>query len=260
MAEIPGFWDRGPHPPLEIEDTWKNFTRNFGGKILEEELKLPRSFENADFYFPDACCVAELKEIKTDFANSILFNEKYNTLLSKLFRNNPEWRPSLFGGDGKYPQWFLYEYTRLFRPHLQRILKKANNQIRETKDHFKIYTNTGILLLVNDCFISFGPGLIRAITSDILANNYSSIDCCVYLTVNRYIEIPGSNIPRLLWAPSYSDKAPDHLVDFVNSLGSAWFRHLETLIGPFTQSDTKSSDDSWLMESKAIVIPPHNER
>ncbi|TXI44537.1 MAG: hypothetical protein E6Q50_17655 [Lysobacter sp.] len=255
MAEIPGFWDVGPHEPLDVEAAWKNFVCSIGGSSLDKELEFPRSFENADFYFPESCIVAELKEIKTDFANAVLFNQKHNALLSRLFRNNPEWRPSLLGGDGSYPEWFLQEYIRLFRPHLQRILKKANSQIRETKKHFEVYTNTGVLLLVNDDFISIGPGLIRAMVSDILLHNYSSIDCCVYLTVNRYVELPGSNVPRLLWAPAYSDRAPDYLANLINALGAKWFRYLETLIGTFSQSDVDSSDGSWLMQTRAIVIP-----
>jgi hypothetical protein len=103
---------------------------------------------------------------------------------------------------------------------LTRILKKANAQIKETKAHFGVETATGIALIVNDGFTSIGPDMVRNLIGQILTSSYSSVDCCVYLTVNRYIEIVGSDVPRLLWAPMYSDRASDSLASFVNDLGS----------------------------------------
>ena len=76
------------------------------------------------------------------------------------------------------------------------------------------------------------------------------------MTLNRYVELDGSNVPQLIWAPSYSDRADDSFVDFIDNLGRNWFNFLEEKIGGFT-SRQEESDRSILLNSKAIIIPPH---
>ncbi len=168
---------------------------------------------------------------------------------------DPNWRPGLFGGTGDYPKWFYPQFVRLFRPPISRILKKANRQIRGTKQHFGITTATGVLFLVNDGFTAIGPDMVRALSASLLVNSYSSIDCFVYVTVNRYVEIPKSDVPRLVWAPTYSDRAPDPLVGFIDDLGRQWFRFLESKIGPFTLRNGETPHAEALRDSKSIVLP-----
>jgi hypothetical protein len=200
--------------------------------------------------------VVELKEVATEFASSTSFSVGFDRLMSRVITENPSWRPALFGGTEPMPEWFHSDFARLFRPPISRILKKANRQIRETKAHFDVRDPTGTLLFVNDGFTTLGPEPVRALASDLLVNSYSSIDCLIYLTVNRYVEIMGSDVPRLVWAPVYSDRAPDRLIDFVNSLGSAWYSFLEHKIGPFTTPKISASDGDLLRGAQAIVIPP----
>lgn len=76
------------------------------------------------------------------------------------------------------------------------------------------------------------------------------------MTLNRYVELDGSNEPQLIWAPSYSDRVNDSLVDFIDNLGRNWFNFLEEKIGSFT-SRHEGSDRSILLNSRAIIIPPH---
>ena len=259
MPTIPGFWDVGPHAPLDVEATWREFVQGGGGSIVEDLLPNPRTFENADFLFQDAAVIAELKEVATEFGSSAAFAAGFDKLMSKVLLENPGWKPALFGGREPLPDWFGYEFVRLFRPPISRILKKANRQLRDTKAHFKVAEATGTLLFVNDGFTGIGPEPVRALAANLLQNSYSSIDCFVYLTVNRYVEIAGSDVPCLLWAPVYSDRAPPWLVDFVNALGSAWFSFLEGKIGPFTIPNVPVESAAVLHGSKPIVLPaPHD--
>lgn len=209
MSTIPGFWEDGPHDPIPVEASWREFVRSIGGTVLEDVLPKQRQFENADFAFLEASVVVELKEIETEFSSSPTFRTGFDSLMRRLMAEDPNWRPALFDGSGKSPKWFTTEFVRLFRAPLSRVLKKANRQLRETKDHLKIQFPAGILLLVNDGFTAIGPDLIRGQISELLTHSYSSIDCFIYLTVNRYVEIAGSNQPRLLWVPTYSDRASD---------------------------------------------------
>ncbi len=256
MTSIPGFWDTGPHDPIPVEKTWRDFVVHAGGSVIEDLIPQPRNFQNADFAFFENDVIAELKEIETEFSNSQAFFKGFNELMQKVVAEDPEWRPLLFGGKGE-PQWFTREYIRLFRPPLTRILKKANSQIKETKEHFKIKSNNGIAIVVNDGFASLGPDRVRALIGNILHTSYSSIDCCIYMTVNRYVEIIGSDVPRLIWAPMYRDRAPDELVEFVNKLGEKWFDYIQTVIGPFSISkdEFQSESDAPLIGARSIILP-----
>ncbi len=258
MPSISDFWEGGPHDPVDVETTWREFVRVAGGQVVEDLLPEPRSFENADFLFPSVSIVAELKEVETEFGRAPAFYEGFSSLLQRVVDEDPSWRPLLLGGSGKYPEWFASEFIRLFRPALSRILKKANRQIRATKEHFKITARTGILIFVNDGFTGLEPHFVRALVSDLLTTSYSSIDCFLYITLNRYVEVAGSDIPRLLWMPSYSERAPDSLVLFVDDLGRKWFDFLESKIGPFSiprEEVPQGNNEAGILLSRAIVLP-----
>lgn len=257
MTAIPNFWDAGPHDPIPAEATWREFVKVTGGQVVEELVPEPRTFQNADFIFPSSDIVVELKEVSTEFDQSEAFKVGFGSLLKRVIEEDPAWKPSLFGGSGEFPRWFRAEFVRLFRSPISRILKKANRQIRETKAHFKIPKGAGILVMVNDGFTSLEPHFVRSLACSLLVDSYSSIDCFLYVTVNRYIEIEGSDVPRLVWMPSYSDRAPESLVHFVDNLGRDWFKFLETRIGPFTipHPEVPQNNDSPPMRTRSIVLP-----
>lgn len=58
------------------------------------------------------------------------------------------------------------------------------------------------------------------------------------MTLNRYVEIEGSNEPKLIWCPIYSNRVDDSFVDFIDNLGRSWFDFLEKKIGAL-HPDTK---------------------
>jgi hypothetical protein len=251
---IPNFWDTGSHNPLPVEETWNQFIVDTGGILVSSILNKSPEFMNADYLYKQEQVVLELKEIETEFTNTEAFNNKFTVLLERLLKENPNWKPYLLGGSGKVPQWFIIDFVRIARPNISRILKKANRQIRDTKNHFNITTPYGTLLFVNDGFTGIMPDLVFALICEILKNSYSSIDCFVYLTVNRYIEIKGSNVPRLVWWPVYSDRVDKFLSEFINELGRKWFEYLEIKIGPFTKKDVTTNGDI-IKGAKSIIIP-----
>ncbi len=257
MPSIPGFWEGGPHDPIDIEAVWREFVVLAGGQVVEHLVPEPRTFENADFLFSSVPLVAELKEVETEFDRSTAFREGFKTLIGRVMKEDPNWRPLLLGGSGEYPKWFSRELIRLFRPPVSRVLKKANRQIRETKLHFNLPASTGMLIFVNDGFTALEPHFVRSLACDLLVNSYSSIDCFLYMTVNRYVEIPGSDVPRLLWIPTYSERAPTSLVEFVDDLGRKWYDFLETKIGPFTlpREERPQGNGEPPLVSRAIVLP-----
>jgi hypothetical protein len=255
MTSIPGFWDIGPHDALPVEATWDEFVQSIGGERISSLLSKPPDFENADYFFENSGVVAELKEIVTEFSRAPAFRNGFDGLMKQLIRENPAWKPSLFGGRGGYPKWFYPAFVRLFRPPISRVLKKANRQIRETKLYLGQSNPTGVLLFVNDGFTTLGPGWIQALASSLLVDSYRSIDCFVYITVNRYVIFQGSDVPRLVWVPSYSDRADNSLHQFINELGQRWIKFLEGKIGPFVSDARVSEDLDAFRGSKALVLP-----
>src|SRR5687767_10548954 len=123
---------QGPHAPFPVEAAWDEFVHQIGGKRITELVANP-TFENADYLFDPPGIVAELKEITTEFNRSSAFRDGYRALIARAIAEIPGWKPDLVGGRKMYPAWFVAEFARLFRPHISRILKKANRQLRETK-------------------------------------------------------------------------------------------------------------------------------
>ena len=96
--------------------------------------------------------------------------------------------------------------------------------------------------MVNDGFTSFSAQTVLSLVCNILVNSYSSIDGFVLLTVNSYVAIEDSNIPRQIWMPSYSPELEyTSLPYFVNELGREWRKYLDTLIGPSDFSEERDS-------------------
>lgn len=248
------FWDIGPHDPLPVEKTFHEFVRSQGGCVISDILPGNPDFMNSDYSFNKNSIFAELKEVETEFLKQEGARKKFGTLMEKLIKEDPEWKPEIFGGKSGFPDWFNIEFIRLARPGITRILKKANTQIKETKKHFNANEALGILFFVNDGFTGLAPNLVNALACNALANSYSSIDCFIYITLNRYIEVQGSNEPKLIWTPSYGVRADDSLVNFVDNIGREWFNFLDKKIGGFTSR--YEGDDSKILDgSKAIIIP-----
>jgi hypothetical protein len=222
-----------PHTPIPVEQTWNIFIPLVGGKLISDMISKTPSFENADYLFNEEKIILELKEVETDFGNRTGVNRRFKELLERLLEVDPTWRPLLFGGSGHYPDWFYAEYLKALGKPVVRIIEKANSQIKATKHHFNIGDAQGVLLFVNDGFISLSPEIVYQIAIDALSRSYSSICCFVYITVNRYVDIPGSDLANLLWIPAYSPNASNELITFIQNLGSKWFDYLESTIGPF---------------------------
>jgi len=248
--DIEGFWEGAPDLVLNVEQSWDEFVASQGGERVDKHVGKSPSFDNADYIFEGDKIVIELKEIQTEFANQPAFHERFLALTKKLI----EAEPNFFPFRNPLPGWFIQEYIRIFRPPLSRTLKKANKQIRATKNHFGIDTPTGIAVFANEGFVSLGPEQVIALASNILMHSYSSIDCFVYLTVNRYVGVRGSVEPKLIWAPVYSDRVQENICNFVNHLGARWGDYLEKKIGTFT-SRSQTDDIGFLRGARAIELP-----
>jgi hypothetical protein len=85
--------------------------------------------------------------------------------------------------------------------------------------------------------------LVLGLLAHILSKtSYSNTDALIYQT-NHYIELPSSPYAHLLWYPTYSDRAGDKLVEFVNDLGRKWRQFSSVEGGPYDVSEEHETLD-----------------
>jgi hypothetical protein len=221
------------------EPHWNEFVLMAGGELVAPHIKR-QGIKNADYMFPTARVIAELKIIETEFAHTKETLEKVDALAARY--------PDVSPDDPTKP--LRDELIQLLRKPLQRIINKANRQIKETKNELGLRTWKGVTIFVNDGFRGVPPLLSRGLLGDILARtSYTSTNAVIYQT-NHFIEMPSSPYALLLWAPMYSKRAGDDLVTFVNDLGRKWRAYAESIAGPYDFSGEHETLDL----SRASVV------
>jgi hypothetical protein len=221
-----------PHVPVDAESFFAEFVLKFGGELICDLLPPSPSFDNADYLFRENSVVAELKCLQTDFPQLQLYKDKFAEL-QKSWISESKISFGMIWGNEPPPEELKYQYVRLFRKRIQRILEKANKQIKETKLNLGFDSSQGLLIIINDGLYGLPSVTTVALISSILVHHFSSIDGFVYLTLNKYTDIPGDNYARLIWGPAYSDYASNSFVNFVNFLGRKWGDYLEENLGKF---------------------------
>ncbi len=224
------------------EPHWQEFVKRTGGELVAP-LITRQKVQNADFLFRHDRVVIELKVLETEFLDAPSVVSK----IEAAFNRNPNGDPNdLTAPLGR-------ELLKILRAPLQRIIKKANRQIRETKQELGLVGWRGIIVMVNDGFRALAPDLVMRLCSDILAgDSYNSADAFIYQT-NHYIEVPGNPYALLLWAPLYAEKSGQDLVEFVNNLGRQWRKYAEDADGPFDHSEEQEFMD--LSRSTVVAGP-----
>jgi hypothetical protein len=210
------------------EPHWNAFAQTAGGELIAPLIKR-QGVQNADYLFRHARVIAELKVLETEFAHSKGMLTKVDALIAKY--------PGVDPDDPTAP--LRRELLEELKKPLQRIVNKANRQIKETKAELGLPDYRGVLICVNDNFRGVPPGLVRGLIGHILAGTiYKSTTAVIYQT-NHYVELVELPYAALLWAPMYSDEAGADLVDFVNDLGRKWRVYSESLEGPYDFSEER---------------------
>jgi hypothetical protein len=204
------------------EPHWNEFVLTAGGELVGPHIKR-EGVRNADFMFPAARVIAELKILQNEFAHTKQTLAGVDALIEKY--------PGIDPDDRTKP--LRRELLFLLRKPLQRIINSANRQIKETKRELGLDDWSGIIICVNDGFRGVPPILALGLLAHILSKaSYTNTDALIYQT-NHYVELPDSPYAHLLWYPTYSDRASNELVEFVNDLGRKWNRFADAKDGPY---------------------------
>lgn len=226
------------------ESTFDVFIDQYGGAridALHPDLDVP----NADYVFEREQVIIELKTLEREIGNTEQFRQKMAVANRRLYAKHKKTPLAL---DPKVTIEYLKVFIDIYRAPLARIVKKANSQIKSTKQNLGYPDHQGILLLINDGLKELPPRLVLATLARILNGSCSSIRAMIYLT-NHYVVKPGDEYGRVLWVPMYADADRDGLVDFVNDIGKAWFDYCEKLGQP--SDDRRAGPDISLEGSRA---------
>ena len=200
------------------EPHWNRFVVGFGGELVAPLIK-SQGVQNADYLFREERVIVELKTLQTEFFDPLLvrIGETAKALC-----------------EGPTEDAFVTFERRLFgilEAPLARIVKKANRQIRETKDALGLQGHRGIVLCINDGFIGFPPFFVTDLLHRILVRErFSSTHALIYMT-NHVVRVNEGDHAGFLWWPYVGPKDTDELKAFIDRLGEGWARFASVRLG-----------------------------
>jgi hypothetical protein len=172
-----------------------------GGRCLDDELPENPGVEVADYYFEREGVVAELKCLSEDLDPNAFREMLADWTARGLIPPPPLGVPyRVYTRD--LPEICQREF---FHSCLNRLrnstIKKANKQIRKTKERLHAPDARGLLLLANDGNFHLRPGLLRQLVTKACRDRFSSIDEAVIFTAN--FGTTGHEAPdgTRIWAP-----------------------------------------------------------
>jgi hypothetical protein len=127
-----------------FEEVFRDFIRNFGGRVVPEGDE-----ESADFFLPQDDIVAELKILQLDAR--LEHDNKLHGLVDDWTRRG---LIVVFGRTvislQKLNPICQREWLHILQPPVERVIRKANRQIRSTKQSLNCPSAKGLLLIAND--------------------------------------------------------------------------------------------------------------
>jgi hypothetical protein len=222
-------------PSIDVELAFDDCVKAAGGRRLEEMFGKSPNFNNADYIFQDDAVVAELKCLEENKGKDEKLRNDVHELYNRYFQ---EGRTDLLiyreveVNLTDISEDFAREVMEMYTIPIQRVVKKANKQLRQTKEHLPHQDYTGVLLLVNDGHELLSPGHVKWILQSTLArNSFSSIDLVIFFTVNLAARHPNYDEDLLVWAVLQRPGRELCTDEFLDRLRQAWLAKHKSLIG-----------------------------
>lgn len=222
-------------PHIDVEAEFDKCVSAAGGQRVSEIVGQSPNFNNADYIFSKSCVVAELKCLEENQGRSENLKEKIHKLYNQ-YVNDGKTNLIIYGEveveANQVSENFAREVLELYRKPIQGVIKKANKQLRQTKEQLKLDDYFGLLLLVNDGHEFLSPDQVKWVLSNTLSRGgYSSINGVIFFTVNMTARHPDYEDDLLIWATMDRPKSPKLADSFSDELKSAWFAHFQSLVG-----------------------------
>jgi hypothetical protein len=233
-----------PREPLQpIIDP---FITSCGGELVTDLLERnadPRP-QNADYLFRDAGVIAELKALEDDSFGEP-FRKKMGDLTGSWHRRG---LLRVFGTRrielDQLPLPCQEEALSLIgKPLENNVLKKANQQLRATKELLKMPEAKGLLMVVGDGNEDLPPSDVLFFLARLLQKKhpdgtpqFSSVHSLVYFNPRMPALLPSTGRPALIWANMLRQAEDHEMVAFLNTLGDSFRGYMERTMGvPFPE-------------------------
>lgn len=206
---------------------------SIGGVLLDDDHG-SRDPTKADYWFPKDNVIGELKCLSADLLADQSFtnwlNMKYVEWVGRNLAVLHEGRTVANLAD--LPQVCTDEVTSFLRDRLDRSLKKANSQIKNSRKVLQAPSALGLVILVNDGDTALPSGMIQNIIIRTLPYKFSGINSVIHFTANMPCQLPGIEQNLLVWADwNAKSVRPAVQRDLINRLKDAWLSRFATMVG-----------------------------
>jgi hypothetical protein len=206
-----------------------------GGQRIRELIGVNPSFDNADYVFPSENILVELKSLEKDFLNDRTVYEKMHILYNRWVDEGKD-VPIVYGEDilrtDQIPAEYARELIGIFKDRLESsVLRKANRQIRETKENLDYPDALGLLLLSNEGNFAFDGEMVAHVLMHSLGSKFSSIEHVILFSANLRV-VASATLPSA--SPFISIHFPNRRQptdEFLHKLGSSWYEVLGAATG-----------------------------
>lgn len=213
---------------VDIEATFTDFIRAYGGEVGGDIFGASPDFANADYVFRSPKVVAELKRLVGDKSEDAEIRQK----ISSRFRHwvNRGLVPLRYGRFraqlSDFPLECQREILAIFAAPLRRRILKANKQIKSTLGKLGMSDGQGMLIIANDGNFALDPDASLYLIGKILGQQFRHINSIVYFTVNMFASSNLGEMPAMVWIHGARDSIPavDH--HFVDHLFAEWRAYL----------------------------------
>ena len=241
--------------PVDVTSVFTSFVKVFGGECVEDLLP-DQSYKanNADYVFRDKNIIAELKCLEDDKSSDPKFQTKIETLYSKWIHSGLIPQPPAYPiavDSSSLPEECVLELIDLYKPLIERPIKKANKQIKTTKKLLSMPNAKGLLLLVNDGNFAVQSDMVLHLAERSLKGYYSSINSMVHFTVNMVSDMNGVPKDILVWVPLHRSETNRVSLEFLHELRNAWVIYFEKMRGE--KVDTMSIRDIERLEEIKFI-------
>ena len=256
MSEVKIMNELQPPPDIDVEPTFDSFVKWFGGELVRDALPANTDVPlNADYFLRGRSIVAELKCLEKDYLSKPEIEQKIQALFLKWGREG-KLRPEHIGPGNRVHINSLgedcaMEVFKLYFQPLQKAVKQANRQIRQTKEYFDLPSAKGLVILAIDGNYALTPEMSACILARLLPYHYSSIDSFIYFTPNMMVPSKLHNRLTNVWISGASPHPSANPVEdeYLNQITRGWIQYLEQTTGePVTVFDRHGGDDDWIRD------------
>lgn len=239
---------------LTSEAHFDRAVERYGGQRTTSVLGPNITHHNADWVFCDRQVVAEHKQLEVDVRASKAFARRELELRLGWARSG---KANIFGVPKDWST-VQREWLRLYKPTVEGIIKKANKQIRATRERLGWPRGSGILIFSNKSVLEIYPLGMCLLIQSILDHACTEIGGAIYVT-NHYLDIAGSDLANIGWFPIYrngGEETPVEMIEFVDGFGRAFFETLDEIAPaaePRREIPLQSPDAAAVLTAKAIV-------